>query len=420
MQRIVHISSLVTQKDTTNVYDSLHRILSLWSVISNESSLRTKLDTMKQEANKALIDFYKVLATGFNLSNRLAGLRREMSAMEIDGMLVIKPENRIYLSGFLGSSAYLVVGKDQAVLLTDFRYVQQAKEQARDFTVIKHTPAWMDSLPEVLAAAGVQRLGFEQDYLTYAQYSELKQYLSAELIPTSGLVETLRQVKDEQELAYMQQATDIAEAAFAEIVSKVAAGRTEAEIAFDLEIAMRRRGAEGVSFPIISASGPRSSLPHGAPTERILQEGDFLTLDFGAAVHGYRSDMTRTVVLGQPSERQLEIYRIVQKAQLAAEQAVRPGIPGKTVDKVARDIITEAGYGQYFGHGLGHGVGLQIHEGPSAGMRGETILQPGMIVTVEPGIYIPDFGGVRIEDMVMVTADGHKNFNYSSKELIMV
>lgn len=357
---------------------------------------------------------------GLALSKRLVSLRRAMAARGIDGMLVIKPENRIYLSGFLGTSAYLVVGQEQAVLLTDFRYVQQAKLQAPDFTVQKHAPAWTDSLPEVMAAAGVQRLGFEQDFLTYAQYAEMKQFLSVELIPTSDLVETLRQVKDEQEQAYMQQATDIAEAAFAEIVSMIAVGRTEAEIAFDLEFAMRRRGAEGVAFPIISASGPRSSLPHGAPTERMLEAGDFLTLDFGATVHGYRSDMTRTVVVGQPSERQLQIYQIVQQAQLAAEQAVRPGITGKVLDKVARDIITKAGYGQYFGHGLGHGVGLQIHEAPSAGLRGETILQPGMVVTIEPGIYIPDFGGVRIEDMVMVTAAGHHNFNHSSKELIVV
>jgi Xaa-Pro aminopeptidase len=173
-----------------------------------------------------------------------------------------------------------------------------------------------------------------------------------------------------------------------------------------------------VAFPIIAASGPRSALPHGAPTERVLQSGDFLTLDFGAAVHGYRSDMTRTVVLGQPSEQQQLIYQVVLRAQLAAQQAVRPGVPGKAVDKVARDIITEAGFGSFFGHGLGHGVGLQIHESPSAGVRGETILEPGMIVTVEPGIYIPDFGGVRIEDMVVVTADGYRNFNHADKSLV--
>ncbi len=354
------------------------------------------------------------------MSKRLEALRLGMRDLGIDGLLVTKRENRVYLSGFLGSSAYLVVTPQAAVLLTDFRYVQQATAQAPDFTVEQHAPVWMDSLPDLAARLGITRLGFEQDNLSYAQYSGLEQRLQLELVPTDGLVGLLRQVKDEAELSSMQQATDIAEAAFSEIVQQIAVGRTETEIAFELEIAMRRRGAEEVAFPIISASGPRSALPHGAPTDRTLQSGDFLTLDFGATVHGYRSDMTRTVVLGQPNERQLEVYRIVLRAQLAAQEAVRPGVKGKDVDKVARDLITAAGYGRYFGHGLGHGVGLEIHEGPSAGARGETVLQPGMIVTVEPGIYIPEFGGVRIEDMVVVTDAGYRNFNQFSKELIVI
>lgn len=341
-----------------------------------------------------------------------------MAAAGLGGMLVTKPENRVYLSGFLGSSAYLLVTAEQATLLTDFRYVEQAKQQAPAFNVMRHAAVWMDSLPELVGPG--QRLGFEQEHLTYAQFKELEQRLQVELVPVCGLVEGLREVKDDQELAWMQQATEIAEAAFAEILPLITAGRSEAEIAFELEITMRRRGSEGIAFPIISASGPRSALPHGAPTERVLQAGDFLTLDFGAVVHGYRSDMTRTVVLGQPSEQQSEIYHVVLQAQLAAQQAVRPGILGKAVDQVAREIITAAGYGECFGHGLGHGVGLQIHEGPSAGMRGETILQPGMVVTVEPGIYIPGWGGVRIEDMVVVTSDGYRNFNHSGKELLVL
>jgi Xaa-Pro aminopeptidase len=354
------------------------------------------------------------------LSARIVALRRLMAEAGVDGMLITKRENRVYLSGFLGSSAYLVVGQDHALLLTDFRYVQQAKQQSPHCTIVQHQPVWMDSMPEVLAQAGITRLGFEQDILSYAQYQGLQERIEAQLVPTDGLTERLRQVKDEAELALMQQASEIAEAAFADILSSIEAGRSEAAIAFDLEIAMRRRGAEGVAFPIIAASGPRSALPHGAPTNRKLQPGDFLTLDFGAVVGGYRSDMTRTVVIGQPSQQQLEIYRIVQDAQLAAQRAVRPGIKGKELDQIARDLITAAGYGQYFGHGLGHGVGLEIHEGPSAGSRGETVLRPGMIVTIEPGIYIPDFGGVRIEDMVVVTESGYRNFNQSSKELIVI
>ncbi len=354
------------------------------------------------------------------MSKRIVALRQLMVEAGVDGMLITKRENRVYLSGFLGSSAYLVVGMQSAMLLTDFRYVQQAEQQAPHCTIVKHEPIWMDSLPQVLAEAGISRLGFEQDILTYSQYQGLQERIDAELFPTDGLAGRLRQVKDEHELALMQQATVIAEAAFADILASIEVGRSEAAIAFDLEIAMRRRGAEGVAFPIIAASGPRSALPHGAPTERLLQQGDFLTLDFGAVVGGYRSDMTRTVVIGEPSQRQLEIYHLVQSAQLTAQQAVRPGLVGKEVDQIARDLISAAGYGQYFGHGLGHGVGLEIHEGPSVGTRGETVLQPGMVVTIEPGIYVPEFGGVRIEDMLVVTEGGYRNFNQSSKELIVI
>lgn len=352
--------------------------------------------------------------------SKLAKLRAEIEAAGIQAFMITRPENRRYISGFTGSAGTLVVTQTSAYLLTDFRYIEQAQAQAPEFQIVRIGEPGQDALQDLLVADGINSLGFEQDYVTYAEYERLKQRLTTELVPQSGLVEKLRQVKTEEEIAHMQRAAQIAEAAFEQVLPEIRVGRTELEIALDLEIAMRRLGAEGLAFTIIAASGPRSSLPHGRPTERVLQAGDFLTLDFGAISGGYCSDMTRTVVLGQPSEKQLEIYNIVLEAQLQAQAAVRPGLQGKEVDQVARDIITAAGYGDFFGHGLGHGVGLQVHEGPRAGKTSEDILQPGMVVTIEPGIYIPDFGGVRIEDMVLVTETGHRNFNSSSKELIII
>lgn len=352
--------------------------------------------------------------------SKLAKLRAEIDTAGIQAFMITRPENRRYISGFTGSAGTLVVTQTSAYLLTDFRYIEQAQAQAPAFQVVRIGEPGQDALHDLLVADGINSLGFEQDYVTYAEYERLKQRLTTELVPQSGIVEKLRQVKTEGEIAHMQRATQIAEAAFEQILPEIKVGRTELEIALDLEIAMRRLGAEGLAFSIIAASGPRSSLPHGRATERVLQAGDFLTLDFGAISGGYCSDMTRTVVLGQPSEKQLEIYNIVLQAQLQAQAAVRPGLQGKEVDQVARDIIAAAGYGDFFGHGLGHGVGLQVHEGPRAGKTSEDILQPGMVVTIEPGIYIPDFGGVRIEDMVLVTETGHQNFNSSSKELIII
>lgn len=350
--------------------------------------------------------------------SKLAKLKAQLQTAEIDALLVTRPENRFYISGFQGSAGYVVVTVERAYLLVDFRYIEQAKQQAPEFEIVRIGQGWRETLQDKLQEAGVERLGFEQDHVTYSMYRQLEEGLQVELVPVRNLVENLRRVKNATEIEHMQAATNIAEAAWLEILPTIKVGQTEKEVALRLEMAMRRKGAERMAFPIIAASGPRSSLPHGAPTERELQDGDFLTLDFGAVKGGYCSDMTRTVVLGQPNERQREIYGIVLKAQLAAQAAVKPGIRGMDVDKVARDIIAAAGYGENFGHGLGHGVGLQVHEGPGAGSRSETVLQPGMVITIEPGIYISGFGGVRIEDMVLVTAEGYKNFNSTSKELI--
>jgi len=239
-------------------------------------------------------------------------------------------------------------------------------------------------------------------------------------VPLKGDVDALRQIKSEEELEYLEKAEAIGDLAFEKILTILKPGMTELEVAAELEYQMKKAGAENFSFSTIVASGLNSSMPHAIPGEKKLEEGDFVTMDFGCTYKGYCSDMTRTVVLGKASEKQKEIYNTVLKAQLAALDAIKAGVTGKSVDKVARDIITEAGYGECFGHGLGHSVGLFIHEEPRLSPAGETVLEENMIETVEPGIYVPGFGGVRIEDMVAVTKDGCKNFTHSPKELIEI
>lgn len=336
----------------------------------------------------------------------------------IDALLVLKPENRAYVSGFTGSAGYLLVNRKESALLTDFRYTEQARAQCPGTEIVDYAPDLHDSLNERLAAMGVEKLGFESDFVPHATWQTLSEKLKVELVPQSGLVEKLRMVKDEGELSDMAEAARIAEAGLTEILPLIKPGVTEEFVAIELEIAMRRLGSQGLPFSIIAASGPRASLPHGRASARKILPGDFLTLDFGAIYNGYCSDMTRTFVVGKADDRQRRVYDVVLKAQLAALAAVKPGMIGRDVDKVARDVITEAGFGERFGHGLGHGVGRLVHEGPSAGSKSEDTLAPGHVITVEPGIYIPEWGGVRIEDMVVVTAEGYRNFNQFTKELV--
>jgi Xaa-Pro aminopeptidase len=242
----------------------------------------------------------------------------------------------------------------------------------------------------------------------------------AELVPQSKLVLELRSIKDANELEKIRQAIKLADDAFAHMLHFVEAGQTEEEISLELEFTMRREGASGGSFDFIVASGLRSSMPHGVASSKKVEVGDLLTMDYGAIFQGYCSDITRTLCFGEPTEKQQEIYEIVLRAQKAGIAALKPGIPGKEVDAVARQVITDAGYGDCFGHGLGHSVGLAIHEGPNLNLREERILQPGMVITIEPGIYIPDWGGVRIEDMAVITENGCEVLTQAPKEFIII
>lgn len=350
--------------------------------------------------------------------DRIYKLRQALSERQLDGMLILQPENRRYLSGFTGSSAALLITAEKALLFTDFRYLEQAKLQAPQFEVVRHEQVMWDSIVPYTNA--LAQVGFEQDFVSFALHETLTEKFNCRLVPVGTLLEELRLVKDEAELDKLQKAAELADAAFKHILSFIKPGMTERQIALELEFYMRQKGASGPSFDFIVASGSRSSLPHGVASDKVIQKGDYVTMDFGCIFDGYCSDITRTVVVGKPSDRQREIYQIVLEAQLAALDGIKPGKTGQEVDRIARDIIGAKGYGDYFGHGLGHGVGLAIHEEPRLSPSGMRVLEPGMVVTDEPGIYLPEWGGVRIEDTVVLTGNGARRLTNSSKDLIVL
>ncbi len=353
-------------------------------------------------------------------SDVLEKLRTKLVEDSVDGLLISKPENWRYVSGFTGDSGVLLITAEHSFLFTDSRYTEQARSEAPDFTVVK-TVIEEDVVKNTVNELGLKRIGFEKDYVTYAMWERLRdRFEKQELVGISGWVEELRMIKTSEEVEYISRAQKIAENAFERLLPLIKVGTSEIDLALELEFTMRKMGSEGVAFPFIVVSGPRSSLPHGQPSIRKLEPGDFVTFDFGARFQGYCSDMTRTIVIGPLDEKHKEIYEVVLAAQLTALDVIGPGVIGKEVDLAGRKVIEEAGYGEYFGHGIGHGVGLNVHERPSVGRTSEDILEPGMVITVEPGIYIEGFGGVRIEDMVVVTEEGMRNLTASRKELIVV
>jgi Xaa-Pro aminopeptidase len=293
----------------------------------------------------------------------------------------------------------------------------QASQQCKGFEIIEHNNE--KSIYQIINSLGIKQLSFEEDFVTYGQYKELEDKLTGiSLSPLNGIVNKLRRYKDSEELSIIEKAAIITDEAFGYIIEYIKPGISEKEISFELENCMRKKGASGTSFNIIVASGIRSAMPHGVASDKLVEKGDFITMDFGCVYQGYCSDMTRTIVIGKATEKQREIYNIVLEAQQKALEAIKPGISTKEVDRVARNVISTYGYGKYFGHGLGHGVGLEIHEEPRLSPLGKDILEAGMVITNEPGIYIPDFGGVRIEDLVVVTHDGNKVLSKSPKQLI--
>jgi Xaa-Pro aminopeptidase len=356
------------------------------------------------------------------MEHRIQRLRTELEQRNLDAILIMEPLNRKYITGFTGSAGVAVVTKDQAVLITDFRYTEQAKGQSPHFRVEEHAGAdFLRAACDVLKRGPVRTVAFESDFLSYNQFHALQEVSQPlQLVPMSGIVETLRQFKDEHELEIMKTAAKIADDAFLHIVNWIRPGVTEKEVALELEIFMRKAGATSSSFDTIVASGPRSALPHGVASDKVIEKHEFVKLDFGALYKGYCSDITRTICLGKPNDKHKQIYDIVLEAQLKALEGIKPGMTGKEADAIARDWIAKHGYGEYFGHSLGHGLGMAVHEKPALSKLSNDVLQPGMVVTVEPGIYLPNFGGVRIEDDVVVTASGVERLTHSTKELLIV
>lgn len=335
-----------------------------------------------------------------------------------EAALISSYPNIFYYSGFTSGDAYLLISHDRQLLMTDSRYTLQAREQAPDFEVMD-IEAGFD---ELFKTTGASYIGYEENYIPVKEYRKLRNKTGdrQELVEMSKQIAAPRRTKEPEEIRLISEAEGLGDEAFSYLLERLRTGMTEREAALELEFFMKRRGASGLSFETIAASGVRSAMPHGAASDKVINKGDFLTLDFGCVYKGYCSDMTRTVVFGEPDGKQKEIYEIVLKAQTAAINAVRPGVKCSDVDAVARKIIADAGYGKNFGHGLGHSVGIEIHEMPSFSFKCHDTVKEGHVITVEPGIYIEGFGGVRIEDLIAVTADGAKNLTHSPKNLIVI
>ncbi|MDI3327650.1 MAG: Xaa-Pro peptidase family protein [Alicyclobacillaceae bacterium] len=355
------------------------------------------------------------------MRDRVARLQDKLAERELDAVLITEPHNRRYISGFTGTAGYVLVGRREAVFLTDFRYVEQARAQVSGLQVVRHGAQVTDTLRELLQAWGARRVGFEQEHVSVGWWERLRAALApVELVGTSGLVEESRMVKDEGELARIRRAAAIADQAFRAVLDLVRPGVRERDLAVALERTMQDLGASGPSFEIIVASGWRSALPHGVASDKLVEKGDLVTFDFGCVYEGYCSDLTRTVGVGFLDEPKRRMYEVVEEAQRAALAAIRPGMTGREADAVARSLIEEAGFGEAFGHSLGHGLGLAIHESPRLAAQSEEVLRPGMVVTVEPGVYVPGVGGVRIEDDVVITPDGCARLTFSPKELLIL
>ncbi|MBN1138160.1 MAG: aminopeptidase P family protein [Anaerolineae bacterium] len=351
---------------------------------------------------------------------RLTKLRQILAEREVDALLVSQPENRRYLTGFTGSAGLLLVTASRAVLATDFRYYEQVGREAPGWELARITDNFQKLLPGLLADAGVRRLGFESQHVTVDQLATWTQATDGvDWAPLKDTVESVRMVKDEAEIEAIRRSVALTDEALAHALEVIRPGMTELQVAWLIESYMRTHGASKVAFDLIVAAGPNGALPHAHPSDRAIQAGEPIVFDLGCVVDGYCSDLTRTVCLGQPSDKYLAVYDIVLRAQQSAEAAIRPGMTGVEADAVARDLIAAAGYGDKFGHGLGHGVGLAVHEKPGAGRLSTDTLQAGMSLTVEPGIYLPGEFGVRIEDLVIIRDGGVEILSRAPKQAVV-
>lgn len=351
---------------------------------------------------------------------RVNKVREKLKEENVEALLVTNMYNLRYLTNFTGSTALAVITKEKAYFVTDFRYTEQAREQAKGFTIIKNEGLIYKEVAKIVKEDGIKKLAFEETDISYATYKEIDQLIEAELVALSGVVEKIREVKSEEEIQTIQKAVEITEKAYDYILGIAKEGMKEIELANELDFYMRKLGASGVSFDTIVASGVRSAMPHGVASEKIIEEGDMITIDFGCIYNGYVSDMTRTFALGDPGEELKEAYEVVYQANKKVAEEAKAGMTGAEMDAIARDYITEAGYGDNFGHSTGHGIGLEVHEGPAISARNDKKLVVNNVVTNEPGIYIPGLGGIRLEDDLVITEDGNRNLMKLSKKLIIL
>lgn len=359
---------------------------------------------------------------------RIDRLQAVLRRQKIDGLLVSQPDNRRYLSGYTApdhgiqeSSGFLLIPADgRPYLLTDSRFILQAEAEAPLYDVRLYPKGLLKLLEQLTARLGLRTLGFESEYLLHATFQRLSTMAEKRgltLKPQQGLIEKMRVVKTEQELDLLRASTRLNEQVFQSVYHTIEPGMTEREIALALELTMREMGAEGPSFDTIVAFGTNAARPHAVPTDRELQAGDLVLIDMGLVYKGYCSDMTRTFVAGKPDQTFLDRHRLVRRAMLAGIGAIRAGVTGQAVDRAARQVLIDGGYSEAFGHGLGHGVGLAVHEEPRLSARNRKQLQAGMVVTVEPGLYLPEWGGIRLENMVVVGKDGCELLNHDTTSL---
>jgi Xaa-Pro aminopeptidase len=352
--------------------------------------------------------------------SRLNRFTEKLKQDKLDRFIVSNIFNVRYLSGFSGSTAWMIVGDEAATLVTDFRYKEQAEAEVYGGIEVRiDTRNALEATCDMLS--GLEgRIGFESGSVTYASYQKFKGELGAELVPVEGAIENLRQRKDEGEIASITRAVEIADSVFGEIIKELKPGMTEVDVAARIDFLLRKKSTEVPAFETIVASGEHASLPHATPTARVIREGDLLKMDYGAIWDGYCSDITRTVALGKASDKQREIYGIVLEANKKAIAGMKAGLKASEADGLARQHIEAKGYGENFGHSLGHGVGIEVHEGPRLSQKSDEVLESGMVATVEPGIYIPGWGGVRIEDVVLIEDDGCKVLTTAAKGLVEV
>lgn len=359
---------------------------------------------------------------------RIKKLQARLKRKKIDGLLVSEPDNRRYLSGYTAadhgiqeSSGLLLIPKSGSPhLLTDSRFTLQAEEEAAGYTITLYQKGLSKCLRTLLPKMDIKRLGFESHYMLHQTVERLREVAGKKkisLVATTGLVEKMRIIKSENELNVLRESVLLNEKVFNLVYNTIEPGMTEQEIALAIELTMREMGAEKPSFETIVAFGANAAKPHAVPTGRVLATGDIVLVDMGLVLNGYCSDMTRTFIFGKPNKTFKKRLRIVRQAQLAGQKAIRPGVTCREVDNAARKVIDKAGYGDFFGHALGHGVGLAVHEDPRLSTRSRKRLRPGMVVTVEPGIYIPDWGGIRLENMAVVTEDGCEILNQDNTGL---